>query len=95
MQQAFGAIRIHAADNTATMLADGKAGDTVRIDGLAGGVALACDAAFGHKIALAPIAKGEPVLKYGEVIGAASEDIAPGAWVHVHNMESLRGRGDL
>ena len=41
------------------------------------------------------IAAGEPVLKYGEVIGLASQDIAPGQWVHVHNVESARARGDL
>jgi altronate hydrolase len=41
---------------------------------------------LGHKIALEPIRKGEPVRKYGQTIGFASEDITPGAWVHVHNV---------
>lgn len=48
---------------------------------------------FGHKFALRPIARGESVLKYGEVIGEATVDIEPGAWVHVHNLVSQRGRG--
>jgi altronate hydrolase len=39
----------------------------------------------GHKMAIRPIAKGEPVLKFGQVIGFASEDIAPGSHVHTHN----------
>ncbi|MDR1732926.1 MAG: UxaA family hydrolase [Synergistaceae bacterium] len=48
----------------------------------------------GHKIALRDFKRGENVIKYGEVIGAASEDIPKGAHVHVHNLEGLRGRGD-
>ncbi|WP_118132866.1 UxaA family hydrolase [Oceanicella sp. SM1341] len=41
----------------------------------------------GHKIATRAIAKGEAVRKYAQVIGYASEDIAPGAHVHSHNLE--------
>ncbi len=40
----------------------------------------------GHKIAIQPIAKGEAVRKYGQVIGLATADIAIGEHVHVHNM---------
>jgi hypothetical protein len=47
---------------------------------------------FGHKIALEPIAKGQPVLKYGHRIGVAMKDIIPGELVHVHNLEGERGR---
>lgn len=50
---------------------------------------------FGFKIALKNIYKGDPVLKYGQIIGQASEDINPGQLVHIHNMEGRRGRGDL
>lgn len=50
---------------------------------------------FGHKIALRTIEAGENVYKYGEIIGQATEDIRPGAWVHTHNCESTRGRGDI
>ncbi|MEO0362900.1 MAG: altronate dehydratase family protein [Pseudomonadota bacterium] len=41
----------------------------------------------GHKVATAPIAVGEVVRKYGQIIGYASEPIAPGAHVHSHNVE--------
>ena len=44
--------------------------------------------ALGHKVALADIATGEPVRKYGQVIGFASQLIAAGAWVHVHNVKA-------
>lgn len=40
----------------------------------------------GHKIALSPIAAGESVIKYGQIIGVATCDIAKGAHVHVHNL---------
>ena len=39
----------------------------------------------GHKIASAKISKGEPIRKFGQIIGFASEDILPGAHVHTHN----------
>lgn len=42
----------------------------------------------GHKYALKDIKCGEPVYKYGEVIGRATADIAAGEWVHTHNMRS-------
>src|SRR5262245_46884571 len=40
----------------------------------------------GHKLALAPIRKGEAIRKYGQVIGFASQDIQPGGWVDNHNV---------
>jgi altronate dehydratase small subunit len=49
---------------------------------------------FGHKFSLNRIYKGENVVKYGEIIGRAIRDIEKGYHVHVHNVESLRGRGD-
>ena len=49
---------------------------------------------LGHKVALRDIAVGEPIIKYGESIGAASAAIAEGEHVHTHNVEGCRGRGD-
>jgi arabinonate dehydratase len=40
----------------------------------------------GHKVALAAIASGESVRRYGQIIGIASRAIAPGQHVHVHNL---------
>ena len=42
----------------------------------------------GHKYALFSIAKDECVIKYGEIIGRATQDIAKGEWVHTHNVKS-------
>jgi altronate hydrolase len=44
--------------------------------------------ALGHKVALADIAEGEPVRKYGQVIGFAARPIPAGSWVHVHNVKA-------
>jgi len=52
------------------------------------------DIPFGHKAALRDIKKGEIVLKYGESIGVATQDIAKGEHAHTQNIESCRGRGD-
>ncbi len=40
----------------------------------------------GHKIAVAPISKGQNVIRYGQIIGQAKSDIAPGEHIHVHNL---------
>ena len=42
----------------------------------------------GHKYALRSIAKGEYVIKYGEIIGKATQDIQEREWVHTHNVKS-------
>lgn len=47
-----------------------------------------------HKIAVKEIKKGDCVMKYGMPIGIASCDIHIGSHVHIHNIESARGRGD-
>ena len=44
--------------------------------------------ALGHKVALAEIAEGQPVRKYGQTIGFAARAISAGAWVHVHNVRA-------
>ena len=42
----------------------------------------------GHKFALKDIKNGEYVIKYGEIIGRATQDIKEGEWVHTHNVKS-------
>jgi altronate hydrolase len=44
--------------------------------------------ALGHKLALRDIAAGEPVRKYGQIIGFASRAIPAGTHVHVHNLKA-------
>ena len=40
----------------------------------------------GHKVALTHLDPGEPVRRYGEVIGTASKEINPGEHIHTHNL---------
>jgi len=42
----------------------------------------------GHKVALCDIKKGDFIIKYGQVIGRATENIKKGEWVHSHNLKS-------
>jgi len=82
-------LRIHAADNVATMLHDAKA-ERVEVLGAAAKqtIELRAPVALGHKVALTPIAMNEPIVKYGVTIGIASKDIAAGEWVHLQNCRS-------
>lgn len=81
-------------DNVATLLEAGETGHLVAVPG-GPGVTLAGPVPAGHKVALAPLAAGQPIVKYGVSIGRATQPIAPGAHVHIHNMESCRGKSAL
>jgi len=43
----------------------------------------------GHKVALRPIKAGQEVHKFGQVIGIATSDIAPGQHIHLHNLQMI------
>ena len=78
------AVQLRPEDNTAVAARTLAAGLEVRVNGHT--VTLDRRVNLGHKVALRPIKKGDAVTKYGQIIGFASEDIAPGAHVHVHNV---------
>ncbi len=44
--------------------------------------------ALGHKVALVDLAEGQPVKKYGQIIGFAARAISAGAWIHDHNLRA-------
>ncbi len=91
------AIMLNEKDNVATALRELAAGAEARV-GVGErrfSVPVVQAIAFGHKLVICDIQRGTDILKYGEVIGRATEDIPAGAHAHVHNIESLRGRGDL
>lgn len=75
-------LRLHPTDNVGVAIQTLTAGtqaaplDVVAIEPIP----------RGHKLASQPIARGQRVLKYGQVIGVALTDIAAGAHVHVHNL---------
>jgi altronate dehydratase large subunit len=83
---------MHPDDNVAVAAVDLPAGQAVEVAGET--IRLTQPIPFGHKLARRGIARGGIVFKYGQPVGRAVAEIAAGAHVHVHNIESLRGRGD-
>ena len=88
------ATALTAQDNVATLLEPVSAGSSVVVATPSGLVEMTArqDIAMGHKIALADLATGERVIKYGAAIGVASAPIASGDWVHIHNLRSQRAQ---
>lgn len=76
-----GVIRLHGNDNVVVLTKAFGAGQ--RPAGT--GVALERLVPSGHKIATADIPEGEPILKFGQIIGYASRPIAAGEHIHTHN----------
>ncbi len=75
-------IRLHMNDNLVIALSDlPKGAVPAGLD-----VALPMAVPRGHKIAARAIAKGETVLRYGQAIGQASDDIPAGGHIHSHNL---------
>jgi altronate dehydratase len=87
------ALVISVQDNVATALEPLEPGTTIHAGDAT--VVIRDRIPRGHKLALRAIPAGAAVVKYGSAIGTASEMIAAGAHVHVHNLASARGRGDL
>ncbi|HLI10608.1 MAG TPA: altronate dehydratase family protein [Alphaproteobacteria bacterium] len=74
-------IRLNAADNVVVARADILPQTAIPGEGVTARTLVPS----GHKIATRPIARGEPVLRYNQIIGFASADIAAGEHVHTHN----------
>ncbi|MPN57768.1 Altronate dehydratase [bioreactor metagenome] len=93
------ALKVHDCDNVAVIFAENvEAGMKVLVRDKKGNLQsliLKTAVPYGHKIAVADIPAGTPILKYGEEIGLSTKDITVGEHVHIHNLESRRGRGDL
>ncbi len=77
-------LRVRPEDDVAIALQDLPAGMDVVTEGHV--VSLSADIPKGHKFAVAPVAAGVAVRKFGFPIGKASQDIAPGEHVHSHNL---------
>jgi altronate dehydratase small subunit len=91
------AILIHDKDNVAVALRDIHENEEIVIGKENGSFRMRVSEAipFGHKFAVRYLEKDEMIIKYGEVIGRTMVAIPSGAHAHIHNIESLRGRGDL
>ncbi len=79
-------IRIHPRDNVVIARRQLVSGQRLDDEGLT----VAGLVPPGHKVATAAIAAGEPVRRYDQIIGTATQAIAPGQHVHVHNLAFSR-----
>ena len=77
-------LLLNPADNVCVAVRNLAAGTPITAGGLANSLAEPIRQA--HKIAIREIAVGQPVVKYGQTIGFAAQKIAPGQWVHTHNL---------
>lgn len=77
-------LRLNDADNVVIALDSLTIGKSMTGDPT--GLAARQPVPRGHKVAVQPIASGEAIRKFGQIIGFASCDIQPGDWVHEHNV---------
>lgn len=92
------ALKVNDLDNVATIFANGITdGMEVEVRDKKGNkevLKVIGNVPYGHKVAVKDIHVGEQITKYGEEIGVATKEIQKGEYVHVHNLDSIRGRGD-
>lgn len=90
------AVVINTKDNVATAVDNLTAGNQVSyfVGKEVEHLVVSQDIPLGHKLAIRDIPANEQVIKYGESIGTSLVAIKKGEHVHVHNMQSNRGRGD-
>ena len=81
-------FQIQPSDNVATLVDDAPTGLAEIIGAVRGEIVATEKIARGHKVALVDIAAGAAVIKFGVRIGHATQPIARGAWVHLHNLAS-------
>jgi len=86
MMPPVAAIRLAPQDNVAVALRPLARGESIAIDGVR--CVIDRDIAVGHKVAARSIATGDTIVKYNCPIGVATQAIAPGAYVHTHNVKS-------
>ncbi len=79
-------LRLDACDNVAMATRNLEADEQIHFDGHV--FSLARRVPTGHKIAVRDIASGERVIKFRVPIGSATQAIAPGDYVHTHNLKS-------
>lgn len=77
-------IRLNPRDNVAIARVNLPEGQRIVLGGME--VIAKTQITAGHKVAIAPIAAGDVVLRYAEVIGRAKKAIEPGEHVHTHNV---------
>src|SRR5687767_1024261 len=77
-------VYLHPDDNICIASSYVAGGSTISVNGQK--ITVSDNINLGHKIAIRPIAKAEPVRKYGQIIGFTTEPVKTGEWVHSHNL---------
>ncbi len=86
------AVRMNERDNVAVLLEPRRSEEMciyMDAQGTEYSISVREDIPVYHKVAICEISKGERIMKYGECIGIATETIARGEHVHVHNVGSF------
>jgi altronate hydrolase len=82
LQAADLTIRLHAEDDVVIARVELPAGTMIAKENVRAAVRIPA----GHKIAVRALAKGQPVHRYHQIIGFATQPIERGDHVHVHNV---------
>lgn len=77
-------IRLHPDDDV--LIARRQSAESTTVSDSGGELVTRAAIRFGHKMASRDIAAGEPIRKFGQIIGFATQPIQRGDWVHVHNV---------
>ncbi|HBX67877.1 MAG TPA: galactonate dehydratase, partial [Chloroflexi bacterium] len=85
-------LHLHPMDNVAIARVDLRSGIEIEVKTASGErnwLTIRDRIPAGHKVALIHLDSGDPVCRYGEVIGTASKEINPGEHIHTHNLAML------
>jgi hypothetical protein len=81
-------ITLDARDNIAIATTDLHVAEVVDLGGIP--IEICGEIPAGHKVAVAPLAQGADVIRYGEIIGVTTTAVGVGEHVHIHNLISRR-----
>jgi len=90
----YGILMHEADDDVGVAVMDLAAGSEIGAATLegqsAGSIVVTQDIPLGHKVAMRDLAANKRVIEYGRAIGLATQAIACGDHVHVHNIRTMR-----
>jgi len=84
------AIKLHPSDNVVVALTTLDPGEQIVIEEIGLLQEVTEKIPYGHKVCVEVIRQDEKILKYGECMGIATNDIQVGQHVHVHNVRGLK-----
>ncbi|MDE2127597.1 MAG: altronate dehydratase [Armatimonadetes bacterium] len=88
LEFASAVLLLKSGDSVAVARRALNTGDVLVGDGIT--VTVRAEVPAGHKVAVRAARTGDEIRKYGQMIGFASQEIATGDWVHLHNLSFAR-----